>query len=98
MQQTTFTIYDNSDPDSHITDQPVKIFTDGSLDTNTKSVSCAFHVPDWKVEKSFKLNCGNFIMTAILEALTWVRDSGFINAAILTDSLITLFVCQRVMP
>jgi ribonuclease HI len=85
--------YENHDPDTWPAD--VCIFTDGSKTTN--DVTCAFVVYNKQEEsdnRQYRLapECSVFQaeMTAIVQAVEWLNDNFYSEAAILTDSLSAL--------
>ncbi|MCG8096109.1 MAG: reverse transcriptase-like protein, partial [Candidatus Thiodiazotropha endolucinida] len=69
----------------------LQIFTDGSKNKATDTVGCAFVIPSYRYSEKLKLNKDISIfsaeLTAIIKALTWIRDNKPENVVILTDSL-----------
>ena len=69
----------------------LQIYTDGSKDINKDQVGGAFAIPDYQLCRSFKLNNNASIfsaeLTAIIEALKWIRTNRPEKVVILTDSL-----------
>ena len=69
----------------------LQIYTDGSKDMSKDQVGGAFAIPDYQPCRTFKFNDKASIfsaeLTAIIEALKWIRANKPENVVILTDSL-----------
>ena len=70
--------------------QFLKNYTDGSKDPENNTNSCAFVIPELKVNKGYKLqsNLSIFMceLTAIFLALNWIQDFKPLNTVIFVDS------------
>ena len=74
------------------------MFTDGSKDIEKTQVGCAYAIPEYQLTRFFKLNGRVSIfsaeLTAIIEALKWIRDNQPDKVVILTDSLSSIWALQ----
>lgn len=74
--------------------QFLKIYTDGSKDPENNTNSCAFVIPELKVNKGYKLqsNLSIFMceLAAIFLALNWIQDFKPLNTVFFVDSLSAL--------
>lgn len=76
----------------------LQIFTDGSKDQEKELVGCAYTIPEINYTNRFKLNKNITIfsaeLTAIIEALKWIKENKPQKVVILTDSLSAIQTLQ----